>query len=77
MTEKLKVLLEEILNEEFAIIEKVENFKDLEFWDSLTYVNLVVGLEKEFQIALTENEIGAILSVNSVEQVLSNHGIVL
>lgn len=75
MKEKLKKFLEKILDEEFETIKSVENFKDLEFWDSLIYVNLVVGLQKEFKVELTKDDIQKILSVNNIESVLTQHGV--
>jgi len=75
MQDKLKSLLEKILDEEFEAINRVANFKDLEFWDSLVYVNLVVGLQKEFKVELTKDDIQQVLSVNSIESVLTQHGV--
>lgn len=75
MEEKLKILLERIIDEEFEMIKAATNFRDLEFWDSLMYVNLVVGIQKEFKVELTKDDIQNLLSVSSIESVLSNHGV--
>lgn len=75
MIEKLKGLLEKIFDEDFSAISKVENFKELEFWDSLMYVNLVVGIQKDFKIELTKDDIQNLLSVKSIETVLSRYGV--
>ena len=75
--ETLKKLLEKVFDEQFEMLTSLENFKDLEFWDSLMYVNLVVAIQAEFKVALTKDEIQKILSVNGIETILLNHGIEL
>ena len=74
MREKLKNLLERILDEEFDSLMKVNNFKDLEFWDSLKYVNLVVAIQSEFKVNLTKEDIQNLFTVGDIEAVLANHG---
>jgi len=73
--ERVRNLLEKVFDEEFAAIAEVENFRNLEFWDSLMYVNLVIGLQSEFKVNLSKNDIQDLLSVNGIEAVLSRHGI--
>lgn len=75
--ETLKKLLEKVFDEQFEMLTSLENFKNLEFWDSLMYVNLVVAIQAEFKVALTKDEIQKILSVNGIETILLNHGIEL
>jgi len=73
--ERVRNLLEKVFDEEFSAIAGVENFRNLEFWDSLMYVNLVIGLQSEFKVNLSKNDIQDLLSVNGIEAVLSRHGI--
>ena len=75
MREKLKSLLERILDEEFDSLTRVNNFRNLEFWDSLKYVNLVVGLQSEFKVNLTKEEIQNLFTVSDIEAVLANRGV--
>ncbi len=75
MSEKLRNLLEKVLDEDFGLLTSVSNFKDLEFWDSLKYVNLVVGLQAEFKINLTKDDIQNLLSVNGIEAILLRYGV--
>lgn len=74
MREKLKNLLEKVLDEDFESLTSADNFKNLEFWDSLKYVNLVVGLQAEFKVNLTKDDIQNLLSVNGIEAILSRYG---
>ena len=75
MKEKLKNLLERILDEEFDSLTRVNNFRELEFWDSLKYVNLVVGLQSEFKVNLTKEDIQNLFTVSDIEAVLTNRGV--
>ena len=75
MKERLKNLLEKILDEEFDCLIKVSNFRELEFWDSLKYVNLVVGLQSEFKVNLTKEDIQNLFTVSDIEAVLANRGV--
>jgi len=75
MNERLKSVLERVLDEDFETISDVSNFRDADFWDSLKYVTLVVGLESEFKIQLTKDDVQQLLSVRGIKSVLSRYGI--
>jgi len=46
--------------------------KDVESWDSLKHMELVVSLEQTFNIELSFEEIIAMQSVGEIKRVLSN-----
>ena len=75
MNEKLKVVLEGVFDEDFSTIEKMENFKDAEMWDSLTYVSLVVSLQSEFKIQLDKEDIQQLNSVAKIKSDLLKYEI--
>jgi acyl carrier protein len=41
-------------------------------WDSLNHMNLVVGLEEEFKVLFSDEEIVEIISLEAVEKTLSS-----
>ncbi len=43
---------------------------DVENWDSLSIVNLMMAIEEEFQVGLSPEEAGDLLSVELISQVL-------
>ena len=43
---------------------------DVENWDSLSIVNLMMAIEEEFQVALSPEEAADLLSVELITQVL-------
>lgn len=75
MSERLKAVLERTLGEDYGTIEKTENFRDADFWDSLRYVNLVVSLQSEFKIQLSKEDIRQLFSVASIKAVLGRYGV--
>ena len=44
-------------------------------WDSFTHVSLVVGIEEAFDVMLSVDEIGRLVSVGDIVQVLGEKGI--
>jgi len=75
MSARLTAVLERVLGADIAVLEKVEDFKESEFWDSLRYVDLVVSLQAEFQVKLEKEQIKRLSSVAQVRAVLAQHGI--
>ena len=75
MNEKLLKILKKVLDEEESAIKKADNFMDLEFWDSLMYVQLVTEIQSEFKLTLTKEDVLALLTLKGIESVLSQHGI--
>ncbi|MFX7870390.1 acyl carrier protein, partial [Acinetobacter baumannii] len=48
---------------------------DIERWDSLQHVALVVTLERTFGISLSMDEMMEIKSVGDIERILIRHGV--
>lgn len=75
MMNKLSDLLENVLGEDFAVLENMENFKESESWDSLAYVNLVMSMESEFGIKLKKEDIQELFSVARIKAILIKYGV--
>ena len=43
-------------------------------WDSLSHLNLVVALESEFGVTLTDDDVMEMLSVSLIEVILTERG---
>jgi len=49
--------------------------KDVDAWDSLKHMELIVALEQSFEVQLTFDEIVAMQSVSAIKRVLRERGV--
>lgn len=68
MADVLQIPAEQI-NDDLAM-------KDLDAWDSLKHMELIVALEQQFDVQLTFDEIVAMQSVSEIKRVLGERGAV-
>ena len=71
--------LEEIIAKVFEIdiskIKKEMTPLDIEMWDSLSQLNLISAIEKEFQIKLEIDEIFTVMKIGDIYDLLSKKGV--
>jgi len=58
----------DILDDEEIVLNDSTTTDDIEEWDSLTHVQLIVGLEKHFKIKFTAKEM---LSWNNIGEMIN------
>lgn len=46
---------------------------DINSWDSLSHMNLIVNIEETFSIELTGDEIADMISFDEIRRIVSNH----
>lgn len=68
--EKIEGLLAEVLQVPPATITDELTMKDLDAWDSLKHMELVVSLEQNFDVQLSFDDIVAMQSVGAIKRVL-------
>lgn len=74
--EKVGSLLADVLQIPAAGITEDLAMKDVEAWDSLKHMELIVSLEQSFGIELTFDDIVAMQSVGEIKRVLRERGAV-
>ncbi len=60
---KLNRVFQEVFGDDSIQISDNMTAKDIDGWDSLTHVNLIVAVEKRFKIALTTKEVVSLRNV--------------
>jgi acyl carrier protein len=77
VNEKIKQILENVFDEVSVKAEAGCSFEDLECWDSLHYVQLVMAVQATFGIELNQDQIMRITTLDGLYDVLKEHGIAL
>jgi len=75
VNQDIQNLVADVLQMPAAAITENVAMKDLEAWDSLKHMELVVAVEQNFQIQLTFDEILLMQSVGAIENVLRQRGV--
>ena len=73
--DKLKQVLAAVFGIDVRMINETSSVDTVEKWDSLRHLNLVLALEEEFNVTLTEEQTVQILSYQLIKLVLEEHGI--
>lgn len=71
MNKKLIDLIEDIAEEKISELSSVEDLKDLDFWDSISRVQLVISVEQEIGRSLNDSELDSISSVKLLNQLIN------
>jgi len=69
--EKLQDIFRKVFNDDGFIINDNMNANDVEGWDSLTHINLIVIVEKEFGIKFTVGEVNKLKNIGDFKNLIS------
>lgn len=68
--EKIRKIIAETFKIKESEITPQTNMKDIDSWDSLTHMELIVSLEDEFEIEFTADEIMEMTDVEKIEKIV-------
>ena len=71
---RLTKVFRDVLDEDDLVLPE-DPTQEIEGWDSLAHVELMMALESEFDVALTNEETAEMTSIPAIEQVLSGRGV--
>ena len=74
---QVETLVAEVLQIQAGTISDGLTMKDLDVWDSLKHMELIVSLEGSFDIQLSFEEIIAMQSVGEIKRILKERGAVV
>lgn len=70
LRQRLQQVFREIFDDDTIIIEDCTTAEDIDEWDSLTHITLIVAAEKEFGLRLNAAEVGKLANVGALLDIL-------
>jgi acyl carrier protein len=64
--EKLTLIFRDVFDDETLQLSDGLTANDVESWDSLTHINMIVAVEKAFKIKLTTKEVQSLANVGEL-----------
>ena len=72
---KLEEIIAKVFELDISKIKKEMTPLDIEMWDSLSQLNLISSIEKEFQIKLEIDEIFTVTKIGDIYNLLREKGV--
>ena len=69
--ERLQEILRDIFDDEELIIREDMSANDIEDWDSLAQINLIIAIEKEFKVKFNLEEVSSLKNIGEMLELLS------
>ncbi|MAY84312.1 MAG: hypothetical protein CMP59_09295 [Flavobacteriales bacterium] len=73
MDKKVKKIMASVFEIDRKSIDENSSSENIENWDSLLHMNLVVALEEEFDVEFGEDEIIEMMDYESIIEALNRH----
>ena len=68
--ERLNNVFRDIFDDESIVVNAETTSKDIEDWDSLEHINLIVAVEQEFGIKFNMNEVTTMKNVGEMVEII-------
>lgn len=66
MKEKLQEIFRDIFDDEELVITEGMTAADIEDWDSLAQINLIIAIEKEFKVRFSLEEVSKLKNIGEM-----------
>jgi acyl carrier protein len=63
----MQAVFRDVFDDEELVLQDQLTAADVENWDSLTHINLIVGIEREFKIKFTTAEVGSLKNAGELK----------
>ncbi len=64
--EQIKLILTDVLDVENIAIDENTNSYDIDEWDSLAHINIMISISKQFDIKFSVDEIASLHNVGAI-----------
>lgn len=68
--EKLNEVFRDVFDDESIVVTDATTANDIEDWDSLEHINLIVAIENKFQMKFKMNEVTGLKNVGEMADVI-------
>ena len=68
--EKIKKVMSSVFEIPFEEITEASSLDNIESWDSLKHLNLILALEEEFEITIPDEEVGNLINFKLIELII-------
>jgi acyl carrier protein len=75
MEQKLKQIMSNIFGIEEDEITDDSSIDNIEKWDSLKHINLIIAIEEQFGISIDEDEMVEMTSFTEIKRILRDNGV--
>ncbi len=72
--EKLNEIFRDIFDDEEIVVTPETNSDSIEDWDSLEHINLVVAIEKAFELKFSMDEVTGMQNVGEMVEIILQRG---
>lgn len=69
--ERINNVFRDIFDDESIIVTETTTANDIEDWDSLEHINLILALEEEFGLKFTMGEVTGMKNVGEAAEIIS------
>lgn len=70
ITDNLTLIFRDVLDDDELVISEVTTALDVEGWDSLANIRIMVSIEKEFRVRFTAAEISNLINVGALAELV-------
>lgn len=72
VTERIKNTMSIVFEVPEETINENSSADNIENWDSLRHLNLILGLEEEFDVSIPDEEVGNLVNFKLIELVIND-----
>ena len=72
ITDRIKSTMSIVFGVTLEDITEESSADNIENWDSLRHLNLILGLEEEFEVSIPDEEVGNLVNFKLIELVIND-----